>query len=516
MTKAMSDAQCDWSVDIHEQGRSGRVDYVDASGKLSFHWEFGGGDTVATIYVGDEAEWRERQPWAVAHRAAILQRIASEVIRRKAPGCRAEIDDRHGWMNIRESPIASLRAAASSLAGAAPTSAAASSSGAASSTLRVTDHRSKVVYIAAVAVVALALAFWAAKQFLSIRAPYGTPLADSVRAGDDIATLISSLEGYIPSLHRDPADDRYRLALFLYPVNGSSPGRMIPLAKELRAVESSRARLFGGDGRTVWFDVNGLGGVELATGRRIGTAELRAANPAFAESWDDTRRVAFDGRLRIESADRRTLFEIDPPSLRASAVSDRKPAAYPFRPAVVDFLASGVRPAPTEWLGLHSPGEAERDYKLRSWLSRADRATEAKELRRFHRGQLGPELDRGNREILGMTALSSDEYLNAAFVRNGAYAEPLRLADPAGYLMIFTSTPGLGGTLAVARVDAEGRIAWKIDTGIDRFRLTQILPDVRHVAFIGTRPAVPDKLSEPILVSIDTRSGAASTTTLWK
>jgi len=42
----------------------------------------------------------------------------------------------------------------------------------------------------------------------------------------------------------------------------------------------------------------------------------------------------------------------------------------------------------------------------------------------------------------------------------------------------------------VARVDTAGMLLWKVDTGIDRFRLEKILPDARIVAFVGTLTAV--------------------------
>ena len=89
-----------WSVGISEQGRYGSVTYRDPAGSLSFYWEFGGGTTVASITVGDEAEWREKHPWAAGRRAEILRRVADEVIRQKAPSSRAEIDDQRGFINI--------------------------------------------------------------------------------------------------------------------------------------------------------------------------------------------------------------------------------------------------------------------------------------------------------------------------------------------------------------------------------------------------------------------------------
>ena len=68
----------------------------------------------------------------------------------------------------------------------------------------------------------------------------------------------------------------------------------------------------------------------------------------------------------------------------------------------------------------------------------------------------------------------------------------------------------------VARVDATGKILWKTDSGIERFKLAQILPDARNLAFVGTRPPIPNKVPEPLLVIVDNQTGAVSTSTLWK
>ena len=50
------------------------------AGELSFYWEFGGGDSVAIVTVGDAAEWRERHPWATERRAEILRYVGDELI----------------------------------------------------------------------------------------------------------------------------------------------------------------------------------------------------------------------------------------------------------------------------------------------------------------------------------------------------------------------------------------------------------------------------------------------------
>ena len=120
------------------------------------------------------------------------------------------------------------------------------------------------------------------------------------------------------------------------------------------------------------------------------------------------------------------------------------------------------------------------------------------------------------RPILSMDPMSGEEYLNAAFLRSDDASEPVRLSDPDGALMIYTSEPGLKGTLMVARVDTAGAIRWNVDTGIDRFKLLQILPGKGSFAFVGTRPPVPDQLSEPVLVIVDNDTGESNTLSLWR
>lgn len=495
-----------------EKGRCGRVIYREPQGSLSFDWEFGGGDTLVAIHAGDESAWRQQYPWAVARRAEILRHVAREVLRLKAPGCRADIDEPGGWIHLRlgaasPPPLSPMPP---------PPLAPRRSGGANRSFLEVSAAKGRIVLVAGVVLLVAALAFWVMKKPLSIRVPHGVPVGESVRTPREIATLIQTLEAYVPSLHRKPGKDRYRLSLFLYPVDGGSAGRLFPLAEGLEAQETHWARLLGSDGRTVWFRVKEIGGVNLETGQRIGPQDLRAANPGLAETWDDPRRCSFGRCLQVSLVDR-TVVEIDPQTLKASPVSrDRLTAAPQGTPEIQDYLCAGVRPAPTEWLGLHSPEEAAKEYRPRSRLSQANRQVSAKSMRRLYRGQLGPELDRGHREILSLTPHSEDEYFDAAFVRAGPGLGPLELADPAGHLMVFTSASGLAGTLVVARMDPQGNVAWKVDTGIDRFKLGQILPDPRQVTFIGTRPPVANQVPEPILVILDTRTGGVSTSTLWK
>ena len=371
----------------------------------------------------------------------------------------------------------------------------------------------------ALAIISLSLVAVAATvtEMFSVKSPHGSPAGSSARASGHIVTLIRTLEPYTATLHRNPGNDRYRIALFVQQVEGRSPGRMIRIGKGFRAEELRLARIIGYDGSVVWCNLNGLVGVELRTDRILGVEDLRRANPSLDEAWDDTRRISFHERLRVTTPDRKRVSAVEPGTLKAAPVIvDRAFDPRPLDPTPVDFLAPGARPSPTEWLGLHSTREVELEFEPRSWLRPLNRAKDTKEFRRFYRGLLGAELDRSLRQILSMTPLSDDGYLNGAFVRADLGADPIRLSGPDGFLILYTSEPGLKGRLMVGRVDTAGKPVWKTDTGIDRSQLQQILPDARFIAFIGTRPPVPDKVPEPVLVILDSQSGAASTTSLWQ
>ena len=448
----------EWSVDIRQDGRNGTILYRESSGCLSCYWEFGGDDGVAIIDVGDEATWIREHAWAAPRRVEILGRIADQVIRQKAPGCGAEIDDRKGCIRLRPNlpqrppPIPGPRS--------------------------LNARKQTVMLIFSMMLLLLAVVAVGAKNLFSIRSPHGSPIGSSVRVGQQIATLIQTLEPYVPSLHRNPDNDRYRVGLFLQPVDGRGRGRMIPIGKGFHAQDLSFMRLTGIDGDLLWCSVKGIDGVNLQTGKII------AAGTGTPTAQQTSAIITHNG--------------------------------LPFEAKPEHFLSAGARPTPTEWLGLHSQREAEKDFKAGSWLRPSKDAESAKEMRHFHRGELGPTRARSNREILSLARLSEDGYFNGGFIRAAPDADPIRLSGPDGFLIASTSDPGMRATLVVARVDTAGKPLWKVDTGIDHFHVWQILPDARFPGFVGTRPPVPGKVSEPLLVIVDTQSGTASTTSLWQ
>lgn len=101
-TFARAGSQRGWSVDVAERGRDGHVYYRESAGTITFYWEFGGGDVVAIVSGGRGKDWEKNYPWAAVRRGEIMARVASEVVRQKAPSCRADIDEQQGCIYLRK------------------------------------------------------------------------------------------------------------------------------------------------------------------------------------------------------------------------------------------------------------------------------------------------------------------------------------------------------------------------------------------------------------------------------
>ncbi|MBK8498945.1 MAG: hypothetical protein IPL52_09040 [Flavobacteriales bacterium] len=441
-------------VIIKENGRSGTIDYHDGTNALSFPWEFGGGDTVAIVQCGGVQRW-EKHPWAIPHRSTILRFVAEEVIRQKAPNCRAEMNETTGEILLRQvTPLSPPHGAAN-----------------VSFVRRFTALKAKLGIFVLIVALLFGGVIWLKDKLFSINPGKGTAVGYSVRTDKYIATLIQTLEAYTPSPNRNHGNDTYRFSIFLVPLDGSAT-KLVPIGAGFSSSAMSLAKILGSDGSTLWFDVQGIGGVDLKT------------------------------------------FEL----LKPSAVRDPyvpQPAS-PFAPSVGEYLSAGYHTGPGSWLGLHSAAEIEGEFAPKKFVRRVVRQEEAKQLRRFHHGTLDAPVDDKYHRILSLTPIGDTEYLNAAFLRMDDASEPLRMTDPDGALMIYTSEPGLKGRLMVARVDTDGRIIWKVDTGIDRFKLAQVLPGKDSFAFVGTRPREEGKVPEPLLVIVENATGRIASHSLWR
>jgi hypothetical protein len=500
------------SVAITENGRDGRVVYREPAGEQSFYWEFGGGDVVAIVQVGTADAWRTSAPWAVDRRGEILSYVAAEVVRQKAPGCRADIDDRGGCIYLRQGAAASAPAVAATPASSTRATAVPRQF----SMDKWRALRTRAAIGGLVVAVALGGLVWLKDTLLTIDPGKGTPLGASVRTDAHVATLIQTLQPYVPSLHRDHSKDRYRLSIFVVPLDGAAP-YLVPVVDDLAPSTYSLAKVLGSDGRTLWFDATGLHGIDLASRKLVSAAGLRKANPSLDPAWwDDTRGMEVEGKLRIVSRDRTQALEIDPSTLEAKSIPPPRSTRLPFAPTLANYLVAGFCTSPDTWLGLHSTAELDTAFAPKRWIRCVERGEDRKAMRRFYRGDVERASDDKNVRIVSITAQGDAEYFNAAFLRHDEKSAPIRFANPDGALIAYNAGPDPKASLVLARADDKGAIAWKVDTGIERFNLRQLLPGEKSVAFVGTRPPVPDKVSEPILVIVDLATGRAATHSLWQ
>jgi hypothetical protein len=503
-------------VTIVQEGREGRVAYDEGLGAINGYMEFGGGDVVSIVSMGSMDDWQRSHGWAVEKRAGILRFVADEVIRQRAPSCAAEIDEQSGVILIRQTGKGAPLAR-----GAGPSTAQAKAVAFVQTYRRVREKFA--IGVLAVALLAGGL-FWLSQKAVMVSPVSGTPLHESLRFDSTdparpggIATLIVTTDPYPLDISGRGGERTGSLSILLTPLDGSKP-QLIPFARRLSPGSYSLARIMGSDGRTLWFDAAGLYGVRLSDRTLITPNDLRAANPGLDPSWwDDTRGMdLIAGKLHVMRIDRSAALDIDPDTWAGVSVAPKPSHARFNRREPADHFAAGIAISPRAWLGLHSPAELSGPFRPGKWIRPVESAGDTKALRRLSKATLEPSADAARYRIRTIAPIGETEFLGAAFLRMDDTSQPLRLKNPDSALMIHTSAPGLAGTLVVSRVDDEGRLLWSTDTGLDRFLLKQILPGPDVLAFVGTRPPIPDKLSEPLVVLIDTVTGKATSQTLWR
>lgn len=499
------------SVTILEQGRDGQVRYAQGLHTLEGYWEFGGGDVVTIVSMGTREEWMRDHPWAVDQRAEILRFIADEVMRQRAPTCAAEVDEARGEILLRQPGGGAASAHTPPITSPTPQVKAEA----------FVRRYSKLKAMVGLGLLVVALIiggiYWAGKKVLTVIAVSGIPLNECVRTDRHIASLIQTTDPHMVEISGRGGNTTTSVSIVLIPLDGSTP-QVVPVASGLNGNSLGLSRIMGSDGHTLWFDAGGLYGVRLRDYELVTPTDLRKANPSLDPAWwEDPRGMDLvNGRLYAMRIDRSAALLVDPATLKAT---DAKvdPSHNRFRTySTTDQLAAGLITAPLSWLGLLSPEELTGEFKVGKYIKAVENADDAKQLRRLYTAQLEPASDGEYHKILRIAPIADTEYLNAAFLRMESAAEPVRLKDPDGALMIHTSAPGLKGTLIVSRVDAQGKFIWSTDTGLDRFALEQILPGTGAFAFVGTRPPVEGKLSEPLVVLVENRAGKLTSHSLWR
>ena len=94
-----------WSVECEPVGKSGYVFYHEGSRELPLYWEYGGGDVVVIVRADDPSKFWMRHPWIAGREREILERVAAEVVRQRAPSCRADIDEKAFCIYVKPSQV---------------------------------------------------------------------------------------------------------------------------------------------------------------------------------------------------------------------------------------------------------------------------------------------------------------------------------------------------------------------------------------------------------------------------
>ena len=93
-----------WEVRIITKGPYGDIEYVEDGQTCRFYWEYGGGNTLASITVPTPDAWDTEVPWAKGRREEILDRVAAETVRQQAPSAFIQRDDQFINLLLKKPP----------------------------------------------------------------------------------------------------------------------------------------------------------------------------------------------------------------------------------------------------------------------------------------------------------------------------------------------------------------------------------------------------------------------------
>ncbi len=321
------------------------------------------------------------------------------------------------------------------------------------------NARSKLALGIGVLAAAVAVAMGAARK-IGVKS-YGRPVGRVVRAGEQLAVLMETCDPYMPSLQgRDERDMSYSYALWLIPESGAGDMRVIRAAKSVRSGDRAHvAGVLGRVGDTVWLRIADLHGFDLVSGQRVATTP--------------------------------------PASIANLTMSDylgphHEPALEPYRTTAVSLPSGG-------WLVLADEEEAPSELKpgTRLYHNATSKGTYRSRALFDVAAEPGPIA-----RLATSTHLAGVEFKNGAFLRASENGEVIRFANPDGLLVVFDSSDSGPHTFHFARVNADGTVAWTVDSRMGRF--TEILAHERWYTFVGE---LEDKLSQPMLAVLDLETG---------
>ena len=175
-------------------------------------------------------------------------------------------------------------------------------------------------------------------------------------------------------------------------------------------------------------------------------------------------------------------------------------------------LCSGGVIGTNDWIAVATPEDAKSDFKVGFSLSRDFTPGEKDRGRQLYRGTA--DYSEMRPPIQSFAKLSEREYRAATFLRTKPGGPIHRATNPDSVFLIHRVGTELFAPYTLTRLAHDGQELWSVDTGLGR--LEQVLPGTNIIVLKGERTPVPNKVSEPILVLINTTTGATNMVSLWR
>jgi hypothetical protein len=375
-------------------------------------------------------------------------------------------------------------------------------------------YKSPLVFGLVVVILVLLGAGLAAWHFVSIKST-GTPLGPAFRTPTHILQLISTTERYLPTLHRAPGKDRFSIDLLAISISDPTRQETFTLLRQQQAnALTPVTKILGADGDTVWIQALDIFAVNLKTKRIARGDDLRKTNPEL-ELFLPSARAEFTDRFVAVSPDWSQAYSFSAETLKATACPP-PPRGTGMESLVKDriegSLCSGGLVSTSEWIAIATAADAKSDFKPGFSLPRDFTAGEKDHIRQLYRGKVDTSESRPRIET--SEQLSTNEYRAATFLRAKPGGAILQEENPDSLFLLHRTGKELFAPFTLTRLAPDGNPIWNAATGIGR--LQQVLPGADSIALIGERPPVPNKVSEPILVLINTANGTINTVSLWR
>jgi hypothetical protein len=354
----------------------------------------------------------------------------------------------------------------------------------------------------------------AAWHFVSIKST-GTPLGPAFRTPTHILQLMSTTERYLPTLHRAPGKDRFRIDLLVISLSDPMQQQTFTLLRQQQAnALNPVTKILGTDGDVVWIQALDIFAVNLKTKRIAREVDLRKANPELA-LFLPSARAEFTDRFVAVSPDWSQAYSFSADTLKATAClpPPRKSGMEALvKDRIKGSLCSGGLVSTSEWIAVATAVDAKSDFKPSFSLPRDFTAGEKDQVRQLYYGKV--DISGSRPRIESSERLSEAEYRAATFLRAKPGGAILQTQNPDSLFLLHRTGKELFAPFTLTRLAPDGKAIWDTATGIGR--LQQVMPGADTIALIGERPPVTNKVSEPILVLINTANGTINTVSLWR